>query len=200
MTVTRNSNIRVPKAEITGLYGTVVKMVSKKMFGEVPEAFGVMWNNPRVLKFSLGLGQKSAKWHECDEHLKSYAHMAVASLIGCTFCLDFGYFQAHDEGLDLVKASQVPRWREATVFTSLERDVMEYAEAMSETPPAVTDELSARLLDQLGAPALVELSAVVGFANLTARTNVALGIRSEGLSDVCPLPLAPPATGYATTA
>ena len=39
---------------------------------------------------------------------------------------------------------------------------MEYAEAMSETPPRVTDELSARLLEQLGAPALVELTAWSG--------------------------------------
>jgi alkylhydroperoxidase family enzyme len=193
MTVTRTSNIRVPKAEITGLYGAVVKMVSKRMFGEVPEAFGVMWNNPQVLKFSLGLGQKSAKWHECDEHLKSYAHMAVASLIGCTFCLDFGYFQAHNEGLDVDKAREVPRWRESDVFTPLERDVMEYAEAMSQTPPTVTDELSARLLEQLGAPALVELTAWVALANQYARGNVALGIEAQGFAAACDLaPLAQP--------
>jgi AhpD family alkylhydroperoxidase len=101
--------------------------------------------------------------------------MAVAAQIGCSWCLDYGYFHAHNEGLDEAKASEVPRWRESTVFTSLERDVMEYAEAMTETPPRVTDELSARLLDQLGAPALVELTAVVGFANLSARGNTAMG-------------------------
>ena len=60
----------------------------------------------------------------------------------------------------MAKAREVPRWRESDVFTPLERDVMEYAEAMSQTPPTVTDELSARLLDQLGAAALVELTAV----------------------------------------
>ena len=37
---------------------------------------------------------------------------------------------------------------------------MEYAEAMSQTPPTVTDGLAARLLEQLGA-ALVELTAVM---------------------------------------
>ncbi len=84
--------------------------------------------------------------------------MAVASLLGCTWCLDFGYFMAHNEGLDEAKSREVPRWRESELFTPLERDVMEYAEAMSQTPPTVTDELSQRLLDQLGAPALVELS------------------------------------------
>ena len=187
------SNIRVPKAEITGVYGAVLKRMSRRMFGEVPESLEVLWNNPQVLKFSLGLGQKSAKWHECDENLKSYAHMAVASLIGCTFCLDLGYFQAHNEGLDLAKAREVPRWRESDVFTSLERDVMEYAEAMSQTPPAVTDDLSARLLEQLGAPALVELTAWVGLANQYARGNVALGIEAQGFAAACGLaPLAQP--------
>ena len=76
------------------------------------------------------------------------------------------------------------------MFTTLERDVMEYAEAMSETPPRVTDELSDRLLEKLGAPALVELTAVVGFANSTTRGNVALGIDSQGFSKACTIPLA----------
>ena len=56
---------------------------------------------------------------------------------------------------------------------------MEYAEAASLTPPAVTDELSDALLEDLGAAALVELAARVAFMNMSARMNVALGIRSE---------------------
>jgi alkylhydroperoxidase family enzyme len=186
---------RVPAAEITGLYGAVVKRVSRKMLGDVPESLGVLWNNKPVLRFSLGAGQKSARWHACDEDLKSYAHMAVASLIGCTWCLDYGYFQAHNAGLDEAKAREVPRWRESTVFTPLERDVLEYAEAMSQTPPTVTDELSARLLEQLGAAALVEVTAWISLANVYARTNVALGIESQGFAAACGLaPLTRPGT------
>ena len=86
------SNTRIPKTEITGLYGAIVKRFSRKMLGDVPEPVGVYWHNPPVLKFYFGLGQKSKKWQECDENLKSLAHMAVASLVGCTWCLDFGYF------------------------------------------------------------------------------------------------------------
>jgi alkylhydroperoxidase family enzyme len=101
--------------------------------------------------------------------------------------------EAHSENLDLAKAREVPRWRESHVFTPLERDVLEYAEAITQTPPAVTDELSARLLAQLGAPALVELTAFVGFANLASRTNVALGIHAQGFAAACGLkPLALP--------
>ncbi len=180
-------NTRIPVAEITGVYGAVLKKMSKRMLGEVPESLGVMWHNKEVLKFSFALGQKSKKWKEVPADLKSFAHMATASLIGCTWCLDYGYFEAHNEGLDETKAREVPRWRESDVFTPLERDVMEYAEAMSQTPPTVTDELSARLLEQLGAAGLLELTAWVGLANQYARGNVALGIEEQGFAAACGL-------------
>jgi alkylhydroperoxidase family enzyme len=86
------------------------------------------------------------------------------------------------------------------VFTSLERDVMEYAEAMTQTPPRVTDDLSARLLEQLDAPAMVELTASVAFATMNTRGNTALGIEAQGFSKACTLPLAQPSAGYATSA
>ena len=188
------SSTRIPKAELSGIYGAMVKRMSRKMLGDVPEPVEVAWHNRKVLNSTFSLGRKAQKWDQCDKSLKSFAHMAVASLVGCGFCLDLGYFQAHNEGLDVTKAREVPRWRESDVFTPLERDVMEYAEAMSQTPPTVNDEMSARLLDQLGAPALVELTAVIALANFATRTNTAFGIESQGFAAACDVkPLAVPA-------
>src|SRR6478752_2286582 len=178
---------RIQPKQITGLYGAMVKMISAKMFGQVPESLGVMWHHVPVLKASMRYGQKLQKWDECDEGLKSFAHMAVASLIGCSWCLDFNYFMAQNQGLDVDRAREIPRWRESAVFTPLEREVMEYAEAMSQTPLTVTDELVASLLSQLGEAGLLELTSVIGFANLTTRSNVALGIESEGFAAACGL-------------
>ena len=186
-----SSSPRIPQAELTGIYGAMVKRMSRKMFGDVPEPVGVAWHNKKVLNFSFGVGRKVQKWDRCDENLKSFAHMATASLIGCSFCLDFGYFQANNKGLDVTKAREVPRWRMSDAFTPLERDVMEYAEATTKTPPTVTDELSARLLAALGPAALVELTASVALANFMARSNVAMGIESQEFSAACDLaPLA----------
>jgi AhpD family alkylhydroperoxidase len=195
-----SSTTRIPKAEITGFSGYLMKRFTRKLLGDVPEPAEVMWHNRAVLNTFTGFGRKAQKWDQLDPNLKSFAHMAVAALVGCSWCLDFGYFHAHNEGLDETKASEVPRWRESPVFTPLERDVMEYAEAMSETPPRVTDDLSARLLEQLGAPAMVELTASIAFANLTTRSNTALGIEAQGFSTACTVPLAQPATRYATPA
>lgn len=187
------SDTRIPRAEITGAYGRLLKAFSRRMFGDIPEPAEVYWHQPQVLKDLFGLGRKADKWSECDPNLKSFAHMAVASLVGCSWCLDFGYFHAHNEHLDVARAREVPRWRESDVFTPLEREVMAYAEAMSHTPPTVTDEMSARLLAQLGAPAMVELTVWIAFANLYTRANTAAGIESQGFSAACELPLAEPA-------
>jgi alkylhydroperoxidase family enzyme len=190
--------LRVPKAELS----PELRESMIKQFGRVPEPLEVIWHNPSVAKDSSELGGKAGAWNAADESLKSFAHMAVAAQVGCSWCLDIGYFQAQNQDLDLAKASQVPRWRESEVFTPLERDVLEYAEAMTNTPPTVTDELSGRLLDRLGPAAMVELTAFIAFANMATRSNVALGIESQGFSADCQIPLAarPEQAGVASTA
>jgi AhpD family alkylhydroperoxidase len=145
-----------------------------------------------VLKAVLGFEQKVAKWDRLDEHLKSYAQIASAGVIGCSWCLDFGYYKAHDDGLDLAKVREVPRWRESEVFDDTERAVLEYSEAMSTTPLAVTDEMVAGLIERLGVEAVVELTQMIALENMRSRFNSAAGLRSQGYSDVCELPLVVP--------
>ena len=195
------SSTRVPATEVTGLYGSLVKAVSRRMLGQVPEAVGVLWHHPAVMRAQLAFGRKVDSWNRLDRDLASYATMAAAGAVGCRFYLDLHYFMAHNRGLDEAKAREVPRWRQSTVFTPLERRVMEYAEAMSQTPPTVTDEISVSLLEELGAPALLELTARIGWMNLTARANIALGIEAQGFSAACGLrPLATPSADAVASA
>jgi alkylhydroperoxidase family enzyme len=163
--------LRVQKAEMTGFDERKLALFG----GNVPAPLEVGWHNPPVMEAALELGMKADTWSAVDASLKSFAHMAVAAYVGCSWCLDIGYFTALNQDLDPAVASQVPRWRESDAFSPLERDVMEYAEAMSSTPLTVTDELSARLLDALGEAGLIELTAYVAFSNFSTRNNVALG-------------------------
>ncbi len=39
------SNTRIPKAELTGIYGAMVKRMSRKMLGDVAEPVEVAWHN-----------------------------------------------------------------------------------------------------------------------------------------------------------
>ncbi|MBP2436726.1 carboxymuconolactone decarboxylase family protein [Microbacterium amylolyticum] len=186
------STFRIPKARIAGPYGAILTRFVKGMWGQVPDNAYALWHNRRVMKSVLRMELGAMRWKALDPQLSSYAEMAAAGVIGCSWCLDFGYFQAHRSGLDLDKVRDVPRWRESDRFTATERDVMEYAEAMTATPPTVTDALSARLLEQLGAAAMVELTQLIALENMRSRFNAAAGLESQGFSSVCELPLAVP--------
>lgn len=187
------SRFRVPPARMTGVYGWVLSSYARRLWGEVPDTAAVLWHHKPVMRTVLGYERRLARWKALDPDLKVFAELATAAAAGCSWCLDFGYFLAHSEGLDERRAREVPRWRESDVFTDLERAVMEYAEAMTATPVAVTDEMVERLVAELGVPAVVELTQMVAVENSRARFNAAMGLESQGYSSACALPLAAPA-------
>ena len=96
----------------------------------------------------------------------------------------------HQPGIDPVKLRDVPRWRDSDVYTDLERQVMAYAEAVTATPPAVTDEMVAGLRRGLDDAELVELTMMVAVENVRSRFNSALGLTSQGFKDRCEIPAA----------
>lgn len=183
------STFRIPAAPLTGALGRLAATVSRRRYGKVPDIVPVMFHHPALLWADVSWEGRIAKWDALDAHLKTYAVMASAGAIGCSWCLDFGYYQAHCEGLDEAKVREVPRWRESTAFTDLEREVMAYAEDMTATPPRVSDEQVASLRSQLGDKAVVELTMMVAVENQRSRFNAAAGLTSQGFSDVCGLPL-----------
>ena len=184
------STFRIPAATMSGPYGRTVAAVARRIYGRVPDNVLVLWHHQPALRTIIAMERRVAKWRALDPHLKTFAVMASACAIGCSWCLDFGYYQAHTEGLDVAKVREVPRWRDSEVFTELERDVMAYAEAMTATPPTVTDAQVASLLTRLGERAMVELTMMVAVENERSRFNYAAGLASQGFSDVCELPLA----------
>jgi alkylhydroperoxidase family enzyme len=71
-------------------------------------------------------------------------------------------------------------WRESDACTPLERDVIEYAEAVTATPPTVGDDLAERLRSRLGERRSWSRRAV---ENLRSRINAALDLTSRGFKD-----------------
>ncbi|MFE7215759.1 carboxymuconolactone decarboxylase family protein [Streptomyces sp. NPDC057611] len=177
----------------------LVEWYSRRVYGKVLDPARALAHNPRVLWSDLRFEQSLAKWNKLDPDLKALAEMASAAAIGCSWCMDFGYWVARERGMAPEKLHDVPAWRDSDAHTPLERDVLAYAEAMTATPPTVDDDLAARLRDRLGEPALVELTAVVAVENLRSRMNSALGLTSQGFKDSCEVPESARATDNAPT-
>ena len=82
--------LRVTKAEIP----SELRESMIKQFGAVAEPVEVTWHNPAVAQAALEFGAKIATWDTADDSLKTFAHMAVAAKVGCSWCLDLHYFAA----------------------------------------------------------------------------------------------------------
>jgi alkylhydroperoxidase family enzyme len=160
---------------------------SRRRFGTTLEPARAMGHSPRVLKANARAEMAYEKFNRLDTHLSHLAQMATAATVGCEWCMDFGYWISQDAGMDPRKAQDMPRWRQSGAYTDLERKVIEYAEAMSVTPPAVSDEMVAGLRTELDEAQLVELTMMISVENQRARFNSALGLASQGFADRCEL-------------
>ena len=62
-------------------------------------------------------------------------------------------------------------------------------ETATSSPAEVSDELAARLRAHLSDAEFVELAAWVALENFRSRFNAGLGLRSQGFSDNCDIPM-----------
>lgn len=184
----RRQLARVPIDQPPGLTGRFVGWLSRRLYGQAPDNGFAMVHNRKVLLATLLHERRVAKFDRLDPGLKALATMAVAAEIGCTWCIDFGYFRADAESLDLAKLASVTAWQDAENLTTLEKQVIAYALAATATPVAVTDEMVTPLRDALGDDGLVELTMMVAIENQRSRFNGALGLVSQGFSAACQLP------------
>ena len=187
----RTSTARVPLEHPGSLLARGLNFWTRRAYGQEMEPMLAMLHHRRVTttvaRFEMGI----AKWKRLDTGLKELAQLSVASQIGCSWCMDFGYYLSRTNGMPVEKLEQVAEWRSSSVYTPLERKVLEYAEAMTATPPTVTDAMVEGLRADLDDAQLVELTEMISVENLRSRTNSALGLTSQGFKAQCDLPKPP---------
>ncbi|MDA0226426.1 MAG: carboxymuconolactone decarboxylase family protein, partial [Proteobacteria bacterium] len=111
--------------------------------------------------------------------LRSLLQVRISQLVHCAFCVDLNAALLAQRSGTLDKVQAVGQWRESELFSERERLALEYAEAM--TLRGVDDGLAARVSAAFGEDAMVELTGLIAFQNMSARFNAALDIPSQGL-------------------
>jgi alkylhydroperoxidase family enzyme len=128
-------------------------------------------------------------WKKLDPTLRWLAIQATSARIGCSWCIDYGYYEGMNDGIDPSKVRAVGTWRTSDLFDERERLVLEYAEVATGLPAEVSDDLAARIRSHLSDAEFVELAAWVALENFRSRFNAGLGLRSQGFSDSCDIPM-----------
>lgn len=181
------SSARIP-LDKSGPLESAFGWVSKRMYGKVLDPIRAAFHHRPVLFSYMGFELAAMRWKKLPQNLQALAVMTVAQEIGCSWCMDFGYWENHHKGVDAAKLRDVPQWRSSGVYTELERAVMEYAAAATATPPTVTDEMVARLREDLSDAQVVELASLVSLENFRSRTNAGMGLTSQGFKAECEVP------------
>ena len=117
--------------------------------------------------------------------LRALVQTRVSQLNECEFCVDLNAAHAAQRSGSMRKALDVGVWRESGLFDESERVALEYAESMTLNDSRESDTLSARLAEHFDELALIELTALIAFQNLSSKFNAALAIPAQGF---CRLP------------
>ena len=85
----------------------------------------------------------------------------------------------------------MPGYRTSALFSETEKLVLEYADAMTQTPVEVADGLFAKLREKFSEAQLVELTATLAWENYRARFDHAFGVEAEGFAEgsYCAVPV-----------
>lgn len=176
--------------------GAVPRMAAeytKRRFGQMVEPTEAASHHSGVL-FAMGVLETSVQkgWRKLDPTLRWLAIQATSMHVGCSWCVDYGYFEGMNQGLDPEKVRAVGRWRTSDLFDERERVVLEYAETATASPAEVSEELAARVRSHFSDAEFVELAGWVALENFRSRFNAGLGLKSQGFAGQCDLPQAEP--------
>lgn len=153
----------------------------RRKYGAVLDA-ALLWGRaPRLfLGVALLYGMIDRRSSPIEPALRSLVTVRVSQVNDCPFCVDLNSATLLKRGASLEKVDALARWREGGPFDERERAALEYAEAMTFSDRRVDDELMARVRRHFDDDAVVELTGLVAFQNLSSKFNSALAVPPQG--------------------
>ena len=163
----------------------------KRRYGAVLESARLWARTPRVFAaLSLLYAAFERRSSPLAPELRTLIIVRVSQINGCSFCVDLNSATGLRRGVASAKLAALPRYADSALFTERERAALSYAEAVTGpgNPPAPLE----RLRQHFNEDAIIELTGLIAFQNMSSKFNTALGVAPQGF---CPLAPAAPAAG-----
>ena len=153
----------------------------RRKYGEVLQAALLWARSPKLfLGVAVLYGMIDRRSSPIDPALRSLVTVRVSQINVCPFCVDLNSATLLKRGVSLEKVIALEGWRQSNLFDRREQTALEYAEAMTRSDLRVDDELVARLKSFFDDDAIVELTGLIAFQNLSSKFNSALGVPAQG--------------------
>jgi alkylhydroperoxidase family enzyme len=146
--------------------------------GRLPNLYRMLLNSPSVAAGWLHLGTGIRQQAKLNGRLRELVICQIGRLNRADYEWNAHAQLALREGASQAQLDALPHWRESDAFDAQERDVLAYAEMMT-NQIEVDDLVFASVRRHFDDQELVELTATVGFYNLVSRFLVALQVDVE---------------------
>ncbi|HSO06169.1 MAG TPA: carboxymuconolactone decarboxylase family protein [Pelomicrobium sp.] len=158
----------------------------RRKYGAVLDSALLWARSPRLfLGVAILYGMVDRKSSPIEPVLRSLVTVRVSQINHCAFCVDLNSATLVRRGVPESKVAELASWRASARFDERERIALEYAEAMTDSGQRVDDALMERLRRHFDDDAIVELTGLVAFQNLSSKFNSALDVPPQGF---CSLP------------
>ncbi len=160
----------------------------KRRYGEVLKP-GLLWARVPKLFAAVALlyGVLDRKSSPISSVIRSLVTVRVSQINHCAFCVDINAAKLIERCGSEEKVADLHHWQDSSLFDEQERAVLEYVEAITYTKGQIEGELMNRLKQYFSDDALVELTGLIAFQNLSSKFNAALDVPPQGFCQI-PLP------------
>jgi AhpD family alkylhydroperoxidase len=157
---------------------------------------GLLWGrSPRLFAaVALLYGALDRRSSPLPPVLRSLVTVRVSQLNWCRFCVDINAMTLAARAGSTAKLEALEGWRDSELFDARERAALDYAEAMTDSNRRVTDAQVEALKAHFDDDAVVELTGLIAFQNLSSKFNAALDVPAQGF---CRVPDPPRGAGPA---
>lgn len=155
--------------------------IQKRRYGAVLEPARLWGRSPRVFAaLALLYGALDRRSSPIEPALRSLVSVRVAQINWCAFCVDINSANVLKRGVEQAKLSELATFDTSTQFSECEKATLSYAEAMTYSNNQPTAMHIERLRAHFDNDAIIELTALVAFQNLSSKFNTALNIAPQG--------------------
>ena len=157
----------------------------KRKYGAVLDA-GLVWGRvPKIfMAVALLYGAFNRSSSPLNPALRSLITVRVSQINSCAFCVDINSATLLKRGVPLEKVEALQAWRESSFFDEKERVALGYAEAMTFSHTKVDEEMIGELRRYFDDEAMVELTGLIGFQNMSSKFNSALSVPPQGFCQI----------------
>jgi AhpD family alkylhydroperoxidase len=167
-------------------YVRLLFSLQRRRYGRELEPARLWGRTPRVfLAMAAMYGALDRRSSPLDPALRAMVQIRVSQINACAFCVDINSATLLERGATREKLDALPWWADSPLFDEREKAVLAYADAMTRSDQAPNAATVERLRQWFSDDQVIELTALIGFQNMSSKFNAALGVPAQGF---CRLP------------